>query len=160
MVDLDAILISHLFTDSFEKECQQRFDTYMCDSFYMTVEHCFTSGVANTENSFRNVIKHSSMISSLCPIGIMTLDSIHGFASCKPLKVLFDVGSQITLINPSVLPPGTNPKRMEQAVIVSTEGGSKPLKVAATLDGVSFPEFSPTQKLDSTITAFVNPHTG
>ena len=160
MVSLDTVLTSHLFTDSFEKEYQQRLDTYMSESFRMTVEDCFTSGVANTENSYDNVINHPSTIPSLCPIGIMTVDSIHGFTSRKPLKVLFDVGSQITLINPSALPPGATPKRMKQAVIVSTGAGSKPLHLAVTLDSVSFPEFSPTRKLDSTITAYVNPHTG
>jgi hypothetical protein len=140
MVSLDTVLTSHLFTDSFEKEYQQRLDTYMSESFCMTVEDCFTSGFANPENSYDNVINHPSTIPSVCPIGIMTVFSIHEIASCKPLKVLFDVGSQITLINPSALPPGATPKRMKQAVMVSTGAGLKPLQVAVSLDGVSFPE--------------------
>ena len=160
MVDLDTILTSHLFTDSFEKEYQQRLDTYLCESFNMTVEDCFTSGVTFNENSASNIVSHSDCITSLCPIGIMIADSINKMTSRKPLRVLFDVGSQITLINPSVLPPGATPKRLKQVVMVSTGAGSVPLKVAVTLDSVSFPEFSPTRKLDSTITAYVHPHTG
>jgi len=114
MVDLDTILASHFFTDSFEQEYQEMLDTYWYESFHMTVEDCFTSGVALAEISFDNTINHSSMIPSHCPIGIMLAESIQGMASRKPLKVLFDVGSQITLINPSALPPGATPKRMEK----------------------------------------------
>jgi hypothetical protein len=93
----------------------------------------------------------------LSPICLMRIGSIQGQKYGKEIRVLFATGSTCTLINPSVLPTGigTTPKEVQ----VLTLSGPIKLTQQVTLDELSFPEFSPTHRLDKAFTAIVSPNT-
>jgi hypothetical protein len=83
----------------------------------------------------------------LCPIGIMIARKIHHHESKLPLRVLFDPGSDTTLINQRCLPQGCNPKTVAPIHI----GGVHVSK----LSDVSLPEFSSSMRLPGPIRAMV-----
>ena len=62
----------------------------------------------------------------LKPISLMIIDTIQGQKSRLPLKVLFDTGSDVTLINQKALPHGCLPKR-ESNIPINTVHGNSPL---------------------------------
>ena len=80
---------------------------------------------------------------------------VQGIHHGKLLRVLFDTGSDITLINKRALPKNAKPsiKRDQQAV--TGVHGTKPLNREVFLEDTSFPEFSPTQKVPGPIRATV-----
>ena len=91
---------------------------------------------------------------SLHPVGMMLVYSIQNRPSCQPLKVLFDPGSDLTFIHQHVLPQGTNGKTVPPRQI-KTLHGVKAINQMVVIKDISFPEFSPTQRVDKALQAYV-----
>ena len=77
----------------------------------------------------------------LKPISLMIVDTIQGHKSRLPLKVLFDTGSDVTLINRKALPHGCLPKK-ESNIPINMVHGNSPLTQMVELQKFCLPEFS------------------
>jgi hypothetical protein len=154
MVQLD----NHLTSESCSCE-QIELNTNACESFYLTLEECFASGEDNYENNPSVLSKPVTGNLKLRPIGMMTVGSIQKQKHSKPLRVLFDSGSDVTFINLASLPKGIHAKRTS-VQLRTVAGSAKVLSRAVTLENVCFPELSPTRRFDKEITAIVSSHTG
>jgi hypothetical protein len=123
---------------------------YMCEEAYL-------SGSLNlTLEPF--VITDESSSPSLLhlpSIGLMKVNSIHKLPLHCIQKVLFDMGSDISLINKHALPKqAISAKDPVPSCIIGLHG-SKPLDCFVWLNGMQFPEFSPTTKVAKPIKAIV-----
>ena len=97
---------------------------------------------------------YRAVIDSLKPIGLLKADTIQNSVYPKPLKVLFDTGSETTFINARCLLKGIVPS-LERLITIHTLTGDKATNRSVILKGVSLPEFLPTKKIDKSICAFV-----
>ena len=77
----------------------------------------------------------------LKPISLMIVDTIQGHKSRLPLKVLFDTGLDVTLINWKALPRGCLPKK-ESNIPINMVHGNSPLTQMVELQKFCLPEFS------------------
>jgi hypothetical protein len=128
-------------------------ESYMSimESFVMHNEDKFSTG---DDNNISNVIVNPMKAVRLRPIGIMIARKIQNHESKLPLRVLFDPGSDTTLINQRCLPQGCNPRTVAPTYI----GGvhvSKPSTKEVLLTDVSLPEFSSSIRLPGPIRATV-----
>jgi len=89
----------------------------------------------------------------LRPVSLMLAKTIQGQPCDKPLRLLFDSGSDITLYNRRALPKGCSPKSIHQSV--NGVHGSKPLTQEVLMRDITFPEFAATQRVPGPIRAFV-----
>jgi hypothetical protein len=155
MVQLDKHLTSNFIA---ELQTNEYRDHYVSAAYCTALEDCFAIGIDNNEivSSNSTPFTHHSL---LAPIGIMTVQTIQGLVSKKPLKVLFDSGSHVTLINPKAIPKGATPQKLDKSISLYTGGGTVEAKYGITMKGLRFPELSPTRMLDKPITAIVNTHT-
>ena len=93
----------------------------------------------------------------------MLIDTVQGqknkYGLSVPLKVLFDSGSDTTLLNRRALPKGANP-RLVEPVAMTGVNSTKAHDQIVLLEGITFPEFSPTKKVSGPIEArvFDNPN--
>jgi hypothetical protein len=78
----------------------------------------------------------------------MLAKQIQGISNTKPLRVLFDSGSDNTFISRSVLPKGASSKTTDKLLKVQTINGRKAMNQQVTLNTLGFPEFSGTQRVD------------
>jgi len=85
-------------------------------------------------------------------------DFIQGVHYKRPLKVLFDTGSDKTFIKRQSLPKGATPSLSSKAINVSTLTGNQEVKATVKLQGVTLPEFSTSTKIDKSIQAYVFDH--
>ena len=76
-------------------------------------------------------------------------------ASDRPLRVLFDSGSDHAFIHHSVLPKHTAGKSVSPMQINTLNGDSQTVNRRVSSEHISFPEFSPTQRVDKAISAYV-----
>ena len=88
----------------------------------------------------------------------MTVGMVQNVRNTKPLKVLFDTGSDKTMANMRILPKGAHAKTVNGTRVTGVHGG-RVLNQEVLLGEVSFPEFSPTQRIPGPIraTVFHNP---
>jgi hypothetical protein len=93
------------------------------------------------------------------PIGIMTVDTIQGQSYKRPLKVSFDSGSTLTMINPRTLPDGITPHKLERTIALQTGGGAVKSPYEVKVRKLLFPELSPTRCYTNEVEAIVHPHT-
>ena len=77
----------------------------------------------------------------LKPISLMIIDTIQGHKSRLPLKVLFNSGLDVTLINQKALPHGCLPKK-ESTIPINMVHGNSPLTQMVKLQKFCLPEFS------------------
>ena len=83
----------------------------------------------------------------LKPITVLLPNTIGGILAKRPLRVLLDSGSNICLIHRDALPKDCKVKTIN-CLSVNTVHGVVKLHEAVTLQQYSFPEFSPTQRID------------
>ena len=88
------------------------------------------------------------------PLGILLSQTIQHASSKKPLKALFDSGSDKTFINRRVLPAAATPKTVPTTHF-TTINGDKKVNQQVTLRGITLPEFSPTKRIDKPLEALV-----
>ena len=85
----------------------------------------------------------------------MKVNNIHKLPLHHTLKVLFETGSDKTLINKHALPKQAISAKDPTPSRITGLHGSKPLDRFVWLNGVQFPEFSPTTKVAKAIKAIV-----
>ena len=90
----------------------------------------------------------------LRPVSTMLIRSIQSHECKVPLRVLFDTGSDRTMINQSSLPKGAVPKRMTDQSITGLHG-TQVLSHEVMLENISFPEFTTSQRVTGPIRAIV-----
>ena len=79
-------------------------------------------------------------------LGLMT-GLVHGHKVKKPLKVLFDTGSDRTMINSKALPKGVTPMKKRDPENINGIHGAKVLDREVLLQGMIFPEFTSSIKI-------------
>ena len=121
------------------------FDSFVTDLFI----HGDDDNKMHSENNNYRVI-----VDSLKPIGLLKPDFIQNAPHKRPLKVLFDTGSENTFINAKCLPKGVVPS-LDRSINIHTLTGNQRTSRSVLLKGVTLPEFSPTKKIDKGIYAFV-----
>jgi hypothetical protein len=104
-------------------------------------------GKENKSSSF-NVLNPT-----LLPIGIITVATIQGRKVERPLKILFDSGSMVTLIHPRVLLEDMESHVRSRPVSLHTVGGKVALERGVTLQTITFPELSPTKSYVNAVEA-------
>jgi hypothetical protein len=88
-------------------------------------------------------------------VGLARIDKIHNSPSGKVLKVLFDTGSDKTLINRRALSKQAIPAKDDTPSRITGLHDTKPLDRYVILQGIQFPEFAPTSKVAQAIKAIV-----
>ena len=86
------------------------------------INDCYRNGddpVSTSELINKNAVKSLH----LKPIGLMLARKIQGVSNSKPLRVLFDSGSDKTFISRSVLPKGASSKTTKDTMTVQTING-------------------------------------
>jgi hypothetical protein len=120
----------------------EKYMSTMESFFVMYNEDKFSTG-AEYNNVVKDIIvnpmDHELVLS---PVSIMIARNIHQHESRLPLRVLFDIGSDITLINRRCLPEGCNPKTILPIYINTIHDKQQPSTKEVLLNDVSLPEFS------------------
>ena len=119
----------------------------LADTYMSYINECYHTG---TEDTTSTDIYNNETVKplNLKPIGLLTIAKIQNFQNNKPLRVLFDTGSDKTFINRSALPVGANSETTAKTVRVNTINGINPMNQIVSLKLLGLPEFSPTQKAD------------
>ena len=118
--------------------------TSLLDEFYMNGDSEIKLGLDFTQISSLRLRSTS----------IMYARKIQNNVCGQPLRVLFDTGSDKTLINIKALPTGTSPKTCTGQRVVGVHG-TEILNKEVLLEDISFPEFSTTQRIPGPIRAVV-----
>lgn len=100
------------------------------------------SAVVTADNANNDV---SSL--NLRATSILLARTIQGLKQRKPLRVLFDTGSDRMFVNIRALPKGAVPKSVGKPTTVTGLHGTKALTQEVYLSDISLPEFSPTQRI-------------
>ena len=87
--------------------------------------------------------------SQLVPISLATVQQFSGVSSPTPLVVLFDSGSQLSFLKRSKVPKECKISTVEQPVRGLT--GTLHLTEEVTLTGIMLPEFSASERIDSSL---------
>ena len=90
--------------------------------------------------------------SRLRAIGFMTVNEVQGHKSARPLRLLFDTGSDKTMFNFRALPKGAVPRTVEGTRINGIHG-TEVMDQEVLLTGITLPEFSPTQRVPGPVRA-------
>jgi hypothetical protein len=123
------------------------------ESFVMyNAEDKFSTG---DYNNVKDIFVNPMDPELLSPVSIMIARNIHQHESRLPLRrVLFDFGSDITLINRRCLPKGCNPKTIPP-IYINTVHDKQPSTQEVLLNDVSLPEFSSSLRLPGPIPVLV-----
>jgi transposase InsO family protein len=92
---------------------------------------------------------------SLRAIGLMQARVVQGIANKQTYKVLFDTGSDATLINDQSLPKNAKPRTLPSIQKMRTISGVTPMNKFVMLEDLSLPEFSPSQRIPGPVWAIV-----
>lgn len=142
-----------------DKSAGQTYLQYVGDLYATGIEEWSAVDSSNIIKEQVNDHSGSSVVSDLVPglrlkpIGILIAESVQGVKSKQPLKVLFDTGSDITLFHRSALPPMVTGTPSKQAV--NTAMGKGQLTEEVIVHTLTFPEFSPTRRVDAGFKAFI-----
>ena len=106
----DNVLFSHCFTTQIEQ----------LESEFL---HDFESSYSSGENTSEKESVTLNPISKyrLRPISLMTAKKIQGQKVHRPLRVLFDPGSDLTFINQKSLPKGANGKKIDTVPVTTLQ---------------------------------------
>ena len=145
-----------IFSDNVVDYSQtQTLDEYHCH-FMKVDSYCYKNG----EDMFDmpSVVNVNDELSSLKlrPTGVMVIDRIQKQKSKRPLKVLFDPGSDITFVHRRCLPNGAVPSKLERPIAIGTVAPDRAMhENKVTIQGIRFPEFTSTSRIDMPATAVV-----
>ena len=95
----------------------------------------------------------STLNSLVRPVSILTARTLQNIYNNQVFKVLFDSGSDITLINQRSIPNNVSPATTRQSV--NGIHGKRPLTQCVLLREISFPEFAATQRVPGPVKAMV-----
>jgi Aspartyl protease len=121
---------------------------YMCEEAYLSGSH---------ELNLEPLVSDEPVSSSLRlrSVGLIKIDKIQNSPSQRILRVLFDTGSDKTLINKRALPKQAISAKDPSPSNITGVHGTKPLNHFVMLNGMQFPEFAPTTKVAKPIKAIV-----
>jgi hypothetical protein len=159
MVQLDEYLTSEACMCTSQDRDGE--DTQVLQAFCIAMEDSYAAGT-ETAPIDREEIESSSINvrrTSLLPIGIMTVETIEGLAVKRPLKVLYDSGSMVTIINPKALPETIVPHELVRPISLYTVGGTVLLRQGVRLQTLRFPELSPSRSYIVAVEAVICRHT-
>jgi hypothetical protein len=158
VVQLDDYLTSTPLTYT-SQDCDA--DEQVERAFCMAVEDSYASGIETDPITGKEISLSRTNVrkTTMLPIGIMTVTKIQGQEHRRPLKVLFDSGSMVTLINPRVLSNDMVPHALQRPLSLYTAGGPICFKQGVTLQTIRFPELSPTKSYITSVEAVVSQHT-
>jgi hypothetical protein len=115
--------------------------------------------LAGSTDELRDTINLETQVSlRLRPTTLALVKNIQGCKSNRPLKVLFDTGSETTLLSKNALPKGCVPKHTKPLNLRGI--GQTQTRLKVHLEKMRLPEFSPTQCIDKAIAAYVVPDFG
>ena len=127
------------------------------DSFVSLCEESYTTGL---DEITLNMPYDITSPLRLRAISIATVELVQNVPSKRPLRVLFDSGSDKTLWNRKALPKGVMPHTLKNGGSrVTGVHGTECLSHEVLFSGLSFPEFSSTRRVPGPIraTVFDNP---
>lgn len=123
-----------------------------CNNLFSTGDDEFNEFSEINQNQIVDNIYNTPNL-HLHHVGLMLAKSVQCQPCNKPLKILFDSGSDVTLCNRRALPNGVCPKKTHQPI--NGIHGSKPLTQEVLIRDITFPEFSNTQRVPGPVRAFV-----
>ena len=120
---------------------------------FMTVSgDVFVNGLSQDSRDF-SLAKLGQEL-HLNPIGILVIGSIQNVALPQPLRALFDSGSDKTFLSSQVLPKGIKGAPTASHSF-NTINGLKTISQEVSISQITLPEFSPTKRIDQTVSALV-----
>ena len=143
---------TNILVSSNDFQTETCLDNAISNAFMAITEDAFTNG-GYDDIEIKDITNPISNL-RLKPIGVAVVNTIQGHTSSKPLKVLFDTGSDKTFVNRRILPKGANGKTVSNSMF-STINGVKTINQQVELEGIILPEFSPTKKIDKPMSALV-----
>jgi hypothetical protein len=147
---LTNIFMSHFDTQTNLEDSllmTQHFMQYMLENYILGNDESKID-----EDNYINKDVNASLL--LHPIGLVLTNKIQNIKSDRPLKTLFDPGSDKTFINWRVLPQGVNGKTVEPLPI-NTLNGIDTTNQKVVLEELTLPELSATQKIDKKVSAYI-----
>ena len=84
----------------------------------------------------------------LVPSTLLIARTMQGCTSMRLLRVLFDSGGTVTMVNRRCLPKGCNPHVLDKAITSNTISGTMKTKCVVKLEGIVLPEFDRNKKID------------
>lgn len=128
----------------------------LADHYTIEMNCFYLEGINNIEAESINLETLVSL--QLRPTTLALVKNIQGCPTAKPLKVLFDTGSDKTLMSEKALPKGCVPKITTPLILSGL--GQIESKRQVVLEKMRLPEFSPTQCVDKSIKAYVTKDLG
>lgn len=156
-VNTEAIIANHYLNSiSFPAEQDPCKGNLVFDNSFTTLcDEIYSLGANDiTLRTYTDVLDSLRLRS----IGVMTVGFVQRTVNPKPLRCLFDTGSDKTLFNRRALPKGANTKTVPGTQVTGIHGIHQ-MNQEVLLENVGFPEFSPTQRIPGPIraTVFDNP---
>jgi hypothetical protein len=144
---LDSLSFPALQNESLQREfAYSETFVHLCDEAYETGIDEITLNMPSDLNSSLR----------LRAISVATVESVQNTPSKRPLRVLFDSGSDKTLWNRQSLPKGAMPHSIKNGGSrVTGVHGTECLNQEVLFQGLSFPEFSSTTRVPGPIRATV-----
>jgi hypothetical protein len=152
---LDDSLTSTML--NFTSEDSDADDTVVYQAYCMSVENSSADGIKTVLNHGKENESSSVNVLSptLLPIGIMTVEIIQGRKVERPLKVLFDSGSMVTLVHSKVLLEDMESHVLSRPVSLYTVGDEVALERGVILQTIRVPELSPTRSFVNAVEALM-----
>ena len=145
--------VTHHLNDSSFLAMQENTINIPCDEIEdMFVKHCadeYSMGVS--ENNLKESVDSILQLRATSYAIVQTIQ--HAQVNCM-LCVLFDLGSDKTLIKQSVLPLGINPSIGKKRKVIGVTASSI-MDWEVIIENMTLPEFSSTQRVSGPIRAFV-----
>jgi hypothetical protein len=142
--------------ESFDLQNQMNISTE-ADCYKQYITNLFVTGDNyNEKEIFDNNIDVSTSL-SLRPIGLLIAKKIQNLKSDRPLKTLFDSGSDKTFINRRILPKGANGTTVK-SIGINTITGADKINQKVTLENLTLPEFSATRRINLKVSAYIFDH--
>jgi hypothetical protein len=110
-------------------------------------EECFQGEVDQPQFNYRGPKVVPSRHET--PVSILTANTIGTLRSRRIFRVLFDSGSNISLMKRSCLPKNCQTKPLESSRKVSTLAGKLQVKEVVTMRDIRLPEFDKNRRIDS-----------
>jgi Reverse transcriptase (RNA-dependent DNA polymerase) len=145
--------ISHHLNDASFLAMQENTSNVPCDDIVdMFVKHCadeYSMGVSEI-----NVNESVDSLLQLCATSYAIVQTMQQTGVNCLLRVLFDSGSDKTLLKQSALPPGINPSLGKKRKVIGVAASSI-MDREVLIENMTLPEFLSTQRVSGPIRAFV-----
>jgi len=125
-------------------------NTFLYDeSFVSLCDEAFTAGDSDIKVNFNMDVTTSLRLRA---VSVALVGAIQNVPVKRPLRLLFDTGSDKTLVNYKALPKGASPSTGQGGRVTGVHGTAV-LNQEVLITSLCLPEFSPTQKVPGPIRA-------